>query len=171
MSSWRIANYALLSTILLSPGFLQLSRVLGIDWSKKAVILGIIGGSHASPYNLSEHESNQLLDLISLQICLSVWLFCFVLHTKPAYGPKPLFPCSTTFHPGEKEKAITPCKSSGGGLRGDNLLLRRVVGEVDALFDVTLETLGASLQQSLLLRGEVTQRIDGLHGTVRLSSC
>jgi hypothetical protein len=47
-------------------------------------------------------------------------------------------------------------------------LLGRVVGKVDALLDVALETRNRGLEQLLLLVGDVAEDVDGLLGAVGL---
>lgn len=51
---------------------------------------------------------------------------------------------------------------------GDGRLLRRVLDEVDALFDVALEALGAGGEELLLLVGDAVEDVDGVLGTVGL---
>lgn len=53
---------------------------------------------------------------------------------------------------------------------GGYSLLGRVVGKVDTLLDVALQALNRSLEQNLLLVGDVAQNVDGLLGAVGLWS-
>jgi hypothetical protein len=51
------------------------------------------------------------------------------------------------------------------------LLLRGVVGKVNTLLDVALEALDGSLEESLLLLGDVAEDVDSLLSTVGLWIC
>jgi len=51
---------------------------------------------------------------------------------------------------------------------GEHLLLWGVLDEVDALFDVALEALGASFKELLLLVGDTGENVGDLFGTVGL---
>ena len=64
-----------------------------------------------------------------------------------------------------KEKGDISRKSKG------YLLLRGVVGKVNTLLDVALEALDGSLEESLLLLGDVAEDVDSLLSTVGLWKC
>lgn len=51
---------------------------------------------------------------------------------------------------------------------GGHLLWWRVLDEVDALFDVALEALGASLEELLLLVSDTVEHVGDLFGTIGL---
>ena len=65
--------------------------------------------------------------------------------------------------------ALQSPSGGGRGLLWGNLLLRRVVGESDTLLDVALQALDSSIEQSLLLIGDVGKDVDGLLGTIGLA--
>jgi hypothetical protein len=52
--------------------------------------------------------------------------------------------------------------------RGGHLLWWGVLDEVDALFDVALEALGASFKELLLLIGDTVEHVSDLFGTIGL---
>jgi hypothetical protein len=56
-------------------------------------------------------------------------------------------------------------------LGGEYLLLRGVVGERDALFNIALQALDCRLEQGLLLVGDITQDVDGLLSPIGLVRC
>lgn len=56
---------------------------------------------------------------------------------------------------------------TGSDFRG-NLLLGRVVGELDTLADVALQVSNSLLQETLLLLSDTLERVLGLLGTLGL---
>ncbi len=80
--------------------------------------------------------------------------------------------CKPPSDPAKQACLLTTGK--GGTLQsqaGGYSLLRGVVGKVDALLDVALQALNRSLEQGLLLLGDVADDVDGPLGAVGLGRC